>query len=196
MIDIKMGTRTFLESEVKKKAAREDLYQKMIAIDPKAPTKEEHELKAVTKLRYMQFRELQSSSSSHGFRIEAMKCRGLPPVTDLKKVKSREEVLQTMDTFIGGRYHVKERLIKRLSEIRQRIEQSEYFQTHEVIGSSVFMIYDDVKVGVWLIDFAKTSKLPEGITVNHRDIWMQGNHEEGLLFGFDQLINVRIIYTD
>lgn len=185
-----MGTRTFLESEVKKKAAREDLYQKMIAIDPKAPSKDEHELGAVTKLRYMQFRELQSSSSSHGFRIEAMKCRGSPPVTDLKKVKSRDEVLQTMDMFIGGRCNVKERLVKRLCEIRSKIEQSDYFKTHEVIGSSVFMIYDDVKVGVWLIDFAKTSNLPEGITVNHRDDWAQGNHEEGLLFGFDQLIKV------
>lgn len=194
VIDIKMGTRTFLESEVKKKTAREDLYQKMIVIDPMAPTKEEHETKSVTKLRYMQFREMQSSSSSHGFRIEAMKCRGSPPVTDLKKVKSREEVLQTMGMFIGGRLYVKQLLTKRLCEIRQKIEQSEYFKTHEVIGSSVFMIYDDSKVGVWLIDFAKTCPLPDGITVNHRDIWKQGNHEEGLLFGFDQLIKVNFFY--
>lgn len=173
-----------------KTTARPDLYKKMIAIDPNAPTNEEHELKACTKLRYMQFRELQSSSSSHGFRIEAMKCRGLPPVTDLKKVKSKEEILQTMDTFIGGRNDVKQRLMKRLCEIRHRIEQSDYFKTREVVGSSVFMIYDDSKVGAWIIDFAKTNKLPEGITVNHRDAWVQGNQEEGLLFGFDQLINV------
>lgn len=185
-----MGTRTFLESEVKKTTARPDLYQKMVAIDPNAPTAEEHAIKAVTKLRYMQFRELQSSSSSHGFRIEAMKCRGSPPVTDLKKVRSDQEVFQTMAMFIGSREDVKERFLKRLYEIRSKIEQSEYFQTHEVVGSSVFMIFDDYKVGVWLIDFAKTNALPEGVTVNHRNPWVQGNHEEGLLFGLDQLINV------
>ncbi|CAH1953823.1 unnamed protein product [Acanthoscelides obtectus] len=190
VIDIKLGTRTFLESEVTNKVARPDLYQKMIAIDPHAPTEEEHNQQAVTKLRYMQFRELQSSSCSQGFRIEAMKCRGSPPVTDLKKVKSREDVLNTLDTFLGGREDVRQRLLSRLCEIRSKIEQSEYFKTVEVIGSSLFIIYDDAKVGVWLIDFAKTNKLPEGVTVNHRSPWVQGNHEEGLLFGFDRLISI------
>lgn len=45
----------------------------MVAVDPEAPNAEEHKLQAVTKLRYMQFREEQSSTCSHGFRIEAMK---------------------------------------------------------------------------------------------------------------------------
>lgn len=45
----------------------------MIAVDPEAPNAEERKLQAVTKLRYMQFREEQSSTCSHGFRIEAMK---------------------------------------------------------------------------------------------------------------------------
>ncbi|CAH0555216.1 unnamed protein product [Brassicogethes aeneus] len=190
VIDIKMGTRTFLESEVKKCSARPDLYQKMIAIDPNAPTLQEHEEKAVTKLRYMQFRELQSSSCSQGFRIEAMKCRGSPPVTDLKRVKSSEEVLNTLDMFLNGREEIKLRVISRICDIRSRIEQSEYFKSREVVGSSLFVIYDDSKVGVWLIDFAKTNQLPEGLTVNHRTEWLQGNHEEGLLYGFDRLITI------
>ncbi|XP_017780020.1 PREDICTED: inositol-trisphosphate 3-kinase A isoform X2 [Nicrophorus vespilloides] len=190
VIDIKMGTRTFLECEVNKTTARNDLYQKMVAIDPSAPTSEEHELQAVTKLRYMQFREQQSSTCSHGFRIEAMKCRGCPPVTDLKKVKSTDQVINTLDMFINNREDVKQRLLKRLNDMRTKIDQSEYFRRHEVIGSSVFMIYDNNKVGVWLIDFAKTKLLPDEKTVNHRESWVQGNHEEGLLHGFDQLINI------
>lgn len=187
-----MGTRTFLESEVEKTAARPDLYQKMIAIDPRAPTEQERQTKAVTKLRYMQFREQQSSTCSQGFRIEAMKCRGSPPVTDLKKVKSSDEVVNTLDRFIGGREDIRQRLLARLCEIRSKIESSDYFNIREVVGSSLFIVYDDTKVGVWMIDFAKINKLPEGQTVNHRTPWMQGNHEEGLLFGFDRLISVSI----
>lgn len=45
----------------------------MVKVDPTAPTREENELQAVTKLRYMTFREQQSSSCSLGFRIEAIK---------------------------------------------------------------------------------------------------------------------------
>lgn len=47
----------------------------MISVDPEAPSAEERKLQAVTKLRYMQFREEQSSTCSHGFRIEAMKVK-------------------------------------------------------------------------------------------------------------------------
>ncbi|XP_060529452.1 inositol-trisphosphate 3-kinase homolog isoform X4 [Cylas formicarius] len=190
VIDIKMGTRTFLESEVVKTVPRPDLYKKMMAIDPAAPTEEEHMNKAVTKLRYMQFREHQSSTCSHGFRIEAMKCRGSPPVTDLKKMKSIDDVVNTLDLFLGGRDDVRQRLVARLCEIRSKIEQSDYFKTREVVGSSLFIVYDETKVGIWLIDFAKTNKLPDGRTVNHRSAWVQGNYEEGLLFGFDHLINI------
>ncbi|XP_029032959.1 inositol-trisphosphate 3-kinase homolog isoform X2 [Osmia bicornis bicornis] len=189
VMDIKMGTRTFLESEVSKTIARPDLYQKMIAVDPNAPTKQEHEQRAVTKLRYMQFREQQSSTCSHGFRIEAMKLPGAPPITDLKKVKSHQEVLDTMKLFLGTRETTRVKLLARLKSLRSKIEASEYFKTHEIIGSSIFMIYDNDKVGVWLIDFAKTQSLPNGQRVTHREPWEQGNHEEGFLFGLDNLIS-------
>lgn len=50
VIDVKMGTRTFLESEVGNPTARADLYQKMVALDASAPTPEEHAEQAVTKV--------------------------------------------------------------------------------------------------------------------------------------------------
>ena len=43
----------------------------MIDIDPDEPTEEEKEEQAITKLRYMQFRERESSTATFGFRIEA-----------------------------------------------------------------------------------------------------------------------------
>lgn len=116
--------------------------------------------------------------------------RGSPPVTDLKKVKSREEVMVTMALFLGGREDTRQRLLARLKEIREKFEQSSYFQRHEIVGSSIFMIYDDTKVGAWIIDFAKTLPVPDGKVVNHRRPWVQGNHEEGFLTGLDSLISV------
>ncbi|XP_018361206.1 PREDICTED: inositol-trisphosphate 3-kinase A isoform X3 [Trachymyrmex cornetzi] len=188
VMDIKMGTRTFLESEVSKTTARSDLYEKMIAVDPNAPTQLEHEQHAVTKLRYMQFREEQSSTCSHGFRIEAMKLPGAPPITDLKKVKSHSEVLDIIKQFLGNCEDTRQKLLTRLENLRTKIEQSEYFETHEVIGSSIFMIHDSEKVGVWVIDFAKTREVPNGRKLTHRRPWEEGNHEEGFLYGLDNLI--------
>ena len=52
---------------------RQDLYQKMVSIDPDAPTEEERQQSAITKPRYMKFRDDMSSSSSLGFRIEGIK---------------------------------------------------------------------------------------------------------------------------
>ena len=49
----------------------------MMKVEPSAATQEEHELQAVTKLRYMMFREQQSSSCNLGFRIEAIKVSSL-----------------------------------------------------------------------------------------------------------------------
>lgn len=68
IMDIKLGTRTFLESEVSNTKPRSDLFDKMYKIDPSAFTEEELQDKSVTKLRYMQFREKLSSTNDLGFR--------------------------------------------------------------------------------------------------------------------------------
>lgn len=190
VMDIKMGCRTFLESEVTNTALRADLYQKMMAVDPTAPTPEEHQCNAITKLRYMLFREEISSSQQKGFRIEALKTKGSSPVTDLKKVKNSTDIFATIAHFLNGRRSITKELIKRLKQIRHYVEKSPFFQTHEIVGSSIFIVYDEGHVGAWLIDFAKARKLPAHINVDHRKQWMPGNCEEGLLHGIDELINV------
>lgn len=59
-----------------------------------------------------------------------------------------------------------------------------------MVGSSILIIYDSQHVGAWVIDFAKTLPLPDGLAVTHRQPWQQGNHEEGWLTGIDNLIRV------
>lgn len=132
VMDIKLGTRTFLETEVSKKIARNDLYEKMIAVDPNEPNYNEHCCKAITKLRYMLFREQQSSTCSHGFRIEAMKLAGKEPITNLKTVKHHNHVFDTMSSFIGNRKKTCHEILIKLNDLRCRVEASNYFQTHEV----------------------------------------------------------------
>lgn len=188
VMDIKMGTRTFLEDEVSNARARSDLYEKMVRLDPNAPTEAEHAARAVTKLRYMQFREQRSSSAEQGFRIEAVKLPGEPPLTDLQNVREPYQLTATVARFLGKDDRVRRAIAARLREIRDLFERSEYFKTHEIVGSSIFIIYDDERVGAWLIDFAKTRCVPDGTEVNHRATWQQGNHEEGFLYGLDRLI--------
>jgi hypothetical protein len=59
--------------------------------------------------------------------------QGKPPVNDLKTVQTREAVQSMLEVFVGrGRPSVKKELITRLKHIRQKFQESSYFQTHEV----------------------------------------------------------------
>ncbi|KAK2186855.1 hypothetical protein NP493_186g01049 [Ridgeia piscesae] len=192
IMDIKMGTRTFLESEVSNSTLRKDLYEKMIKIDPSEPTAQENEDKAITKLRYMQFREKGSTTSTLGFRIQAMRVPGKPPVTDLQKVKTKEQVSDILAKFLDGNASVQAKLVKRCQEIRRKFEKSDFFKHQmEVIGSSLLLLFDrSNEANVWMIDFAKTRLLDKSTPVTHRAPWAIGNHEDGYLTGLDNLIQM------
>ena len=60
----------------------------------------------------------------------------------------------------------------------------------QIIGSSLLIVSDNVRVGAWMIDFAKTLYVPDRL-ITHRDPWQLGNHEDGYLIGIDNLIKVR-----
>lgn len=191
IMDIKMGTRTFLEKEVQNMKERPDLFDKMVKVDPQAPTPQERESSAITKLRYMQFRENLSSSSTLGFRIEGYKTWAQTvPKTEFKLVKTRDQVREVMESFLSARKDVVKQILDKVKEIQQKFRLSEFFKKHEVIGSSLLLIYDAQKVGVWMIDFAKTVPVPEGASIDHRKEWVFGNHEDGYLFGLDNLAQI------
>lgn len=80
--------------------------------------------------------------------------------------------------------------IQRLKAIRATLLRSDFFQTHEVIGSSLLFVHDRNQASIWLIDFAKTVSLPNETLITHSNEWIVGNHEDGYLIGINNLIQI------
>ena len=68
--DVKMGVRTFLEGETSVTKPRHDLYLKMVKEDQEAPTESEKAAEAITKFRYLDWRDRVSSTRTLGFRSD------------------------------------------------------------------------------------------------------------------------------
>ncbi|XP_040179103.1 inositol-trisphosphate 3-kinase C isoform X2 [Rana temporaria] len=195
IMDCKMGVRTYLEEELvkarEKPKLRKDMYEKMVAVDPSAPTEEEHQQRGVLKPRYMQWRETLSSTATLGFRIEGIKRADGTCDTNFKKTKHREQVMRAMEDFVDGNKNILRNYLTRLKELRTELERSEFFKQHEIVGSSLLFVHDSSeRAKVWMIDFGKTSRLPNKETLNHRVPWMEGNREDGYLWGLDHLIHI------
>jgi len=197
--DIKMGTRTYLEEELikarEKMIMRKDMYEKMVKVDKNEPTEEEHDFKAVTKPRYMQWRERLSSTATLGFRIDGIKQADRDPDKNFKTVRTNQEVAYVLRKHIDYRDETRLKLLERLKEIRSTLEKSKFFASHEVIGSSLLLVHDQpaegvARANVWMIDFGKTTPLNGDKSLDHRTPWVEGNQEDGYLFGLDNLVEL------
>ncbi|CAF0751750.1 unnamed protein product [Rotaria sordida] len=192
IMDCKIGVRTYLEEDLDKSERdpepRTDLYEKMIAIDPTAPTEKENEEKQILKPRYMIWRENLSSSEDLGFRIEAIKkSRGLMS-KEFQRIKERNEVRKHLTEFIANSIPRATQYLNRLTQLRSTCLRSKFFQTHELIGSSLLFVHDTTRALIWMIDFGKTRLLPSNIHITHSKPWVRGTHEDGYLIGLDNLI--------
>ncbi|XP_041703347.2 inositol-trisphosphate 3-kinase A [Coregonus clupeaformis] len=193
VMDCKMGVRTYLEEELvrarERPKLRRDLFDKMLEVDSEAPSPQEHLQRAVTKPRYMQWRETLSSTHTLGFRIEGIKKADGTCHTDFKKTRSKEDVTQVFRDFATNNTNILISYLRKLEEIQQALKSSEFFKRHEVIGSSLLFIHDHTgQADVWLIDFGKTTALPEGQTLDHCIPWQEGNREDGYMWGLDNLM--------
>nr|XP_015196363.1 PREDICTED: inositol-trisphosphate 3-kinase C isoform X1 [Lepisosteus oculatus] len=195
IMDCKMGTRTYLEEELvkarEKPKLRRDMYEKMVAVDPNAPTPEEHAQQAVLKPRYMQWRETLSSTATLGFRIEGIKKADGTCNTSFKKTRDRQQVVQALEDFVDRSTQVLENYLEQLKELQLALQKSEFFRCHEVVGSSLLFVHDGSgRARVWMIDFGKTVRLPPPQTLDHRTPWQEGNREDGYLRGLDSLMDI------
>jgi len=193
IMDCKVGVRTYLEEELakarEKPKLRKDMYEKMVAVDPEAPTAQEHLLKGVTKPRYMVWRETISSTATLGFRIDGIQKDGNSS-KDFKTTSTKEQVVGCFKTFLADSPHVLPLYLARLNAIRAALDSSDFFRGHELIGSSLLFVHDDNSANIWLIDFGKTVAVPPDMEINHKSAWEVGNHEDGYLIGLDNIISI------
>ncbi|XP_062288659.1 inositol-trisphosphate 3-kinase C [Scomber scombrus] len=195
IMDCKMGSRTYQEEELlmaqERPQPRKDMYEKMVTVDPEAPTDQERAQQAVLKTRYMQWRETLSSTATLGFRIEGFRKANEECHTNFKRTKSREQVTEALGNFVESNTHIVWGYLRRLKQLRQELETSNFFKTHEVVGSSLLFVHDwNGRTGIWMIDFGKTVALPAPLTLDHRTPWVEGNREDGYLWGLDNLIDI------
>ena len=70
--------------------------------------------------------------------------------------------------------------LDRLRLIQALCEKSEFFASHELIGSSLLFVHDEEKASVWMIDFEKTRSLDGEFSISHDKEWVS----QGVVGGF------------
>ncbi len=97
--------RTYLEEELikarERPRLRKDMYEKMVAVDPGAPTEEERAQQGVLKPRYMQWRETLSSTATLGFRIEGIKVRVPLDIQRCERVPLLNQLVSARSKLMG-----------------------------------------------------------------------------------------------
>eukprot|EP00747_Dinoflagellata_sp_TGD_P147489 gnl/TRDRNA2_/TRDRNA2_176821_c0_seq1.p1 gnl/TRDRNA2_/TRDRNA2_176821_c0~~gnl/TRDRNA2_/TRDRNA2_176821_c0_seq1.p1 ORF type:complete len:590 (+),score=94.50 gnl/TRDRNA2_/TRDRNA2_176821_c0_seq1:86-1855(+) len=207
VMDIKLGVRTYLESECDNPKLRPDLYEKMEKMYPHEVTSSEREVKAITKHRWMSVRDSNSTIGSLGYRIDGVagyRRKARQEIDDeLTAVRSSDDTCRILRAFAeaaatddgemsGGvdGHHIATELIEQLRRMSEVLKTSPFVSGREFIGSSILVVADATgRTGVFWIDFAKTHAVPEGMAVTHRDLWEPGNHEDGIVLGLENLIN-------
>lgn len=192
VMDIKMGSRTFLEAELGNSKRRLDLRDKVNKADPTALSEEEQEL-GITKLRYLSWRDAASSSSSLGFRIEGIR-RGDGKYDGCNLLREIPAMIKALRWFLGSsQASLRTAFLSKLVALRDALAASPWFLSHELVASSLLFVYDGHNVSepaVYMIDFAKTSALEPGQTLSHDAAWVPGNREDGYLTGLDSCIRL------
>eukprot|EP00397_Hematodinium_sp_SG-2012_P013192 GEMP01013387.1.p1 GENE.GEMP01013387.1~~GEMP01013387.1.p1 ORF type:complete len:553 (+),score=103.60 GEMP01013387.1:169-1659(+) len=203
VMDCKIGTRTFVEKEANVTKPREDLYKRAAAHYYELLTEEEKANKFITKYRWMSIHDECSTTRQLGFRVDGVAGKRRVEKSVLNKLRTRTHVVDFLtEEFIPRitessfrpamtRRLIGQTLANKLREFRKTLEESLVMQRFEVIGSSLLVVADgDGRCGINLIDFAKTKPLPPNVKIDHRTPWVPGNHEDGILFGVDNLVSI------
>jgi 1D-myo-inositol-triphosphate 3-kinase len=197
VMDCKMGIRSFIEEESRVKKLRKDLYLRMLELDVNAPTEEENSQQGCTKFRWMTFNDSITTTAKLGARIDGISnSQGNLPQQDLKLLQTVSDMSKCIvDHFFSGHNSADastaaESVLSRLRAIQEAFLTSAFASRHSFVGTSLLFIVEQggPSAAVYMIDFAKTLPLPEGVAIDHRSPWVPGNYEDGLLTGLENLI--------
>jgi len=137
----------------------------------------------------MSWREKSTCSMTLGFRIEAIK-KNQVSEKEFFHVREKSDVVAHFKNYTNNDKCIMMMYLERLTELHKALLHSDFFFTHEMIGSSLLFLHDTQKAGIWMIDFGKARCLPANIQITHRDKWVEGNHEDGYLLGIESLIDI------
>lgn len=200
--DLKMGLRTFAESEAQSAKPRADLFERMERMEERLGsrvlTDAERASRSMTKARWMALRDSLSSTSALGFRIDAL----LTPRAHLTAfdsrlfhTRARADVIAALRSFFprrgeceGGSHprQAAAALLARVRELRGALTRSAVFSRHELIGTTLLLVADETcRAGAWMIDFGVTREAPAPL--QHDVPWVPGNREDGYLLGLASL---------
>lgn len=207
VMDIKIGIRTFVETECENPKPRPDLYRRLSEEYPDEVTDVERKVGAITKHRWMTVRDRCSTIGTLGFRIDGIagytKTDRKVLDKELAELRTVEEVMAWLARFCeaaatndgddpdseSSTSSIAAGFLTGLHRLLNAMRKSMLVATHEFIGSSILLVADSSgQAEVCWIDFAKTLLVPEEITVTHTEPWVMGNHEDGLFIGVENLM--------
>lgn len=206
VMDVKLGCRTFCETECESIKGRADLYKRMQLMYPDALTEKERAAESITKFKWMTVRDMQTTSASHSYRIQGIaghhRRRREDVELELEKIRTEGELVGAFEAFAelaatddgnevfgANPLAIAQYILEELRHMSSVLSISPFVMSHDFVGTSILIVADSTgKVGAFWIDFAKVRPVPEGLKVTHRDKWVLGNHEDGLLVGIDNLI--------
>ena len=141
-----MGTRTFVEAEGAGEP-RADLYGKMVKQAPDAPSETERDVGRITKLRYLRFRDEQSTTTVLGYRIDALKVAAevrasTPSNAELKRMTIVEDTIQAFAHFIQRSPELARRFLVILQALRTSFAGCAWSARHAFIRTSLLFCYD------------------------------------------------------
>jgi len=196
LMDCKMGVRTFTEDDNASSDMRADLLAKMLKVDPDAATPEEIDAGGITKMRYLRFREGASTTTTLGWRVDAIQLAEgvdgvVPDSNDLKSIDTEDKVRTAVKQYVQYNPQLCKNFAPKLRELREALERCDVFMSHSFVRTSMLFIYSNTTLdcSVHMIDMSKVAKarVPR---LAHRGEWQPGNDEDGYLDGLDCMIRI------
>ena len=202
-----MGSRTVTAAEMEldseETSRRGDLLTAMCDIDPAAPTPEEHTAGGVTAVRFLNFLDATSSTTTLGFRIDAGKTvtdgalTALPlPAghTSFNTLREEADIAASFVAFLQSDAELAATFAQKVQALHAALARSSFFAKHVLLRSTLLFVYDDAArtehMELKMMNFGSSYAISDGAAaLTHKSVWdgRPASHEDGYLLGVENL---------